>query len=320
MMKITPKQAFWGAIIIAFIGTITLVAVAWWQQSRSGPGFDRAARDAGPAITPDVLRRILSEAQDSALIDVETNALEPALDLIFNPVLDAIPAYADFHYSVLGEYTELLGAALGEAEEAMEKRLFGGFNERVTAASARLDQQLLDSYGAAVADNLQGFGLQVRPMIAMVQDDAKARFRVTAPVGALLVGATSGLGKAAAKVIAKKIGAKIAMKSAAKAASKWAATTTSAGLGTLACSWAGPGAVVCGGVAGLFTWFAVDAVVITIDEYFTRDEFEVDLAAMVTEVRRDLRDDLLAALNERAQTLTGPPPPPQSFSDQLSAD
>lgn len=56
----------------------------------------------------------------------QTNAaIERQIDKAFAPVYERIPAFLDWHYSIVGQYTELGQAALGALEEAIESRLFG---------------------------------------------------------------------------------------------------------------------------------------------------------------------------------------------------
>lgn len=309
MRNIRPARAFWGVIIALALITLLLVAVGWWRTEDPQHGAVSIDRDA--------LRALFEDALDQAVVGVRDEVLEPALDVVFAPVLAAIPAYADFHYSVLGEYAELIGSALGQAAAELESRLFAGFAGRLDTATARLDAELLARYSGAMAAGLGDTGTHAAPLIAMVQDDARARLAKTAPIGVLAAGATSGLGKVIAGKIATKIATKSAAKAAAKTGGKWLSALTGAGAGGLACSWAGPGAVVCAGVAGVATWIAVDAAVIKLDEYFNRDEFEAELAAMVAEMRTDLRNDLVQALNTRSHDLVGPA---RSFRDQGRTD
>jgi hypothetical protein len=56
-------------------------------------------------------------------------------------------------------------------------------------------------------------------------------------------------------------------------------------------------------VGGAASWFAVDAAAITIDEYFTRDDFEADLRLMVDEHRSVVRNRLIAAVERKSEDM-----------------
>jgi hypothetical protein len=77
-----------------------------------------------------------------------------------------------------------------------------------------------------------------------------------------------------------------------------------AGLGALGGSWAGPvGAAAGGAIGGAAAWFAVDAAVITIDEYFNRDDFEADLRVMVDEHRSVVLGHLIRAVQRKSEDM-----------------
>ena len=69
---------------------------------------------------------------------------------------------------------------------------------------------------------------------------------------------------------------------------------------TLLCSWSGPGAAACGVVGAVAAWLVTDAVIINLDEYFNRDEFEAELRQIIGEDRAEKKLLLEAALKEKA--------------------
>lgn len=295
------SRGFWGVILLMAATVLLALAVA----ALRGP--------ARHEIEPDTLQVILSDAATETVDKVRAEHLGPALDRVFAPVHAAIPAYADFHYSVLGEYTELANAALGQASEAILEKMFAGFETRLQAELTGLDQTLGEVYAAALQARLEELratlnapDLDFGPLTQAAIADAQDRFIVTLPINLVATTAVAaGVAKTASAVVAKKLAAKVAAKSAAKAASKLGAALTGAGVGALTCSWAGPAAVLCGVAGGAATWFAVDSAVVRIDAYFNRADFERDLAEMVDALRGDIEARALSALQQKAAAFDG---------------
>ena len=123
-------------------------------------------------------------------------------------------------------------------------------------------------------------------------------------------GALAG-GAATAAAVTKTLGTKVTTKLAAKAAGKTA--VKAAGIGGSAASGAvagllcGPTAWICapiaGVAAGIAAWFATDKVVIEVDEYLNRDEFEQELRAMIDNMRRQMKSQFISAYQQPLQAL-----------------
>ena len=223
----------------------------------------------------------------------------------------AVPAYAEFHYSVLGEYTELAGAVLGRMESELSTRLFGGMEEQLQAAAARIDT----AYVAAFATELErqtGKMLAATPEVDVLDQATQAvlasmeqRMRVTAPLAG--VAAMTG-GAAAIKVIssamAKKVATTVAAKAAAKGVVKTVAISGGAGTGAAVGLTVGPIGSLLGGVVGAIgAWLLADVAVVNIDEYFNREEFEQHLHAMIDAERDRMIADWTAGLRDRPEAL-----------------
>lgn len=308
---------FWGTIIVFAVASLVLVAVGLLRSENPTsevrgdppPSAEEAVAqefEMEPSTLQEVFERAARTARDQTSNDIDT-----LLDELYGPVYGGITSYADFHYTVLGEYTELVGAALGTAADGIKARLYNGFDERLERVADTLDARFADEFRAALMQELQAeipSGLSDVPLAPMTQraiEEALARVVVTVPVGTVI--ATVG-GAAAMKAVSAAIAAKVATKVAAKAAGKGVAKGTGvlggAGSGALIGSWAGPvGAAIGGAIGGAVAWFAVDAAVIMIDEYFNRDEFEADLRLMVDEHRSDVRGHLIKALDQKSEDM-----------------
>lgn len=308
---------FWGTIIFLAVASLGLVAVGLLRSDQSTsdlreepqPTQEEAAVQQ-VEIESNTLLTIFERAARKARTET-SDEIDPLLDDLYEPVYGGISSYANFHYTVLGEYTELVGAALGTAADAIEDRLYDGFDDRLERVANTLDARFADEFRTALMQELQAeipSELSNAPLAPFTQraiEDALARVRVTVPVGTVM--ATVG-GAAAIKAVSAAIAAKVATKVATKAAGKGVAKGTGilggAGLGALSGSWGGPvGAAVGGAIGAAATWFAVDAAVISIDEYFNRDDFEAGLHTMVEEHRSVVRGHLINALVRKSEDM-----------------
>ena len=278
-----PKFYFWATILTLTIGTLLLVVF--------GSVVNKTNIPSEYEISKTTLERIFSDTAEVARLAVEPD-VGAVLRSVYAPVYAAIPIYAEFHYSVLGEYTELTEAALGQMSGAIEKRLFAGFGTRLNGASQTLDQRYVEEYQNALKNNIQAkipaekLSLPLGQMSQSVLQDAMSRASITFPIASVSAGVVGSGGlKAISALIAKKMATKIAAKAAIKGVAKGGGILAGAGGGALLCSWSGPGAALCGIVGGTAAWLLTDAAIINIDEYYNRAEFEAELRLMIDDDR-----------------------------------
>lgn len=287
---------FWGTIALMLAATLGLWLLALRQAPAPAP--EPAPAPAPAEMTPTDLGALLDAATARARAEAEAQ-IGPLLDAAYAPAYAAIPTYADFHYSVYGEYAELTAAALGDIGARLQETLFAGLDDRLSEVARRVDTTFVTRFetGASVTSGSALLG----PVTRRALDSAKQRMLVTAPVA----GVTAVTGKAAlsvaAKLMAKKIGTKLALKAAAKSGGKLAAAVGGAGAGAGVCSWTGPGAGRCALAGGIGAWLVADYGIVKLDEFWNRDAFEADLRAMVDEQKADHRAALMAALQARAR-------------------
>ncbi|AZL58335.1 hypothetical protein EI545_05460 [Tabrizicola piscis] len=299
---------FWGSIVIMATLTIFLTVVAALRLGNEG-GAEAPATGAGigSAIVPSEqsaveLSEWLSNAREVALEAVKRQ-IDPLLNDAYKPAYNAIPQYADFHFSVVGEYTELSAAAFGDFSGNLEEILFGGIDERLHNVGIELDNIFNSAFSAALNTSVEAPGLTESGLGSVTRQalqDAQERMLVTVPVSTAAAVGTAASLKVAATAIAKKIAAKLAIKAAAKTGGKWAVAVTGAGTGAAICSPTGPGAGFCAALGGVGAWFLADSAIVRIDEYWTRDEFEADLRKMIDDQKSAHRAALEGALTARA--------------------
>lgn len=303
------RRTFWATIIGLAILTLALTVIG---SLRSGsvkvPDFvEKLLPPPSYDIPDNVVGNAVKTAAESAR-QSQVDRLDSELNKLFKPAYDAIPAYASFHYSVLGEYTELGAVALGKMSDQIEKRLFAGLDGRVVAMSADLDQGFKrvfkEVFDREIATHVESLGrrVEISQDSISVRDDVLSRMKVTAPLAGVAAIGSAAAVKPVAMAVAKKLAAKTAAKAASKGVVKSTGVLGSAGTGAAVCSPGGPVAsVACAVGAGLIGWFAVDAAVINLAEFFNRDEFEAEMRTLVDEQRNKLRIAVTNALSRRAE-------------------
>ena len=296
------SRFFWATVFILSVATLALTVVGRFRSTEPSP-------PAMVEINPTTLERLLSDTAIVAKTSVEPE-ISSLLDRVYGPAYEAIPAYADFHYSVLGEYVELTEAVTGQMSQALYERLFDGFERRLTDAAFNLDQRYVEEYRRNLQEQIaaqvsrESISLPLGKVTDAVLQDAKDRALTTLPLATVAVGiAGSGSLKVISATIAKKLAVKIAAKASAKGLAKGGGVMAGVGGGALLCSWSGPGAAVCGVVGGAAAWLLTDAVIVNIDEYFNREEFEAELQAILDEDRAEKRKLLAVALQEKAAAM-----------------
>jgi len=311
----TMSRAFWISIAVMALVFVTLTIISSLRSpvtgnTSSGISSTQSPPEPAPIEVPLLtLERWLGNAAKHTENKV-ASSIDDKLAEVYAPVFAAIPKYADFHYSVFGEYIELTQAVMGRMNNAVNEKLFDGFAGRVESEAALLGQEYVDIYTNALQDEIRkefpsvNTGIQLGPVTQAVISDAIDRAKITTPL-ATVAAAMAGRGalKVSTAVISKKIAARVAAKAAAKGIAKGGGILVGAGSGALLCSWSGPGAVLCGVVGGVGAWLVTDAVVINLDEYFNRDEFEADLRQLIDEDRKEKKSLLEKALKELSRTM-----------------
>ncbi len=296
-------------------------------------------------------RRMIPEADRLQLsldmqeaVDDERNLLQQqlrqqidaAVDRAFAPVHGHVADFADWYYSLTGEYMRYAHAVGGDMAEYLEQRL----RETVflpAALDVNLDAMLMSLNAGLVQEMAQSGGRLAAKLQLFVAENSRPSGAGEAVIGDSLnldqmfssglqlsttdVGrqvfatlAATGTGAAIAKgmgaAVVKKTVAEIAatksfhaasallVKLAAKSAVKGGGALAGAGAGAMICSPAGPGALVCGAIGGLVAWVAIDKAVIELDEALNRQLFEDDIHAAISVQQEQLKESLRQAYSE----------------------
>lgn len=402
------SRGFWGTLItlIILVGSVEFYgAIALHEQIKEVIDPNAAQRSKRssteplsndlPARSSSWRNRLISETFRSASGEYQslTQELKTSIKSSFKrsraKVDDQVDAWADWYFSVIGEYARLghLGAqALGKSNledymiTQLSERVFGPaavfkdlaelnreverrFSERHREVISHLEKvvksdpnahsetmsdedrrfvntrlQQLESLNhvatltplglATKLTSLGGVkaGLKFLASRAATKATSAGAIKIVASGGAK--GAIAGGTKA---VIAggAKVGAKVGAKAGAKVGAKAGALATGTSAAIL-CSPLGPIAAICGVTAGVVTWFAVDKVIVEVDELINREQFVADtrreLSALMDTLQSEVESDLdlyhsqilHTILSERAEELDQQPRPTRLI-DQISS-
>ena len=265
--------------------------------------LERQAVERWQAFRENLLRERLQRTE---------RAIQDGLDAAFDPVYGRIPKFLDWHYSIIGQYTELGQAAAGRLQQELEARLFSDLQQRIDDASTNVDLVMQDEMRTLIDQWVRMEGQRpptgvstaiYQDMLDMTIPQTVRRFGWSAPPSAVVaVGAGAG-GKAAAtalgKTLAKKLMASAAVKTAGKVAVKLGSLLPTAATGAAVGSVLGPpGAAIGGVVAGVAAWLALDSAVVNIDEHLNRSALEQDLVELVDGLNAEIRTALSDAVEE----------------------
>jgi hypothetical protein len=226
----------------------------------------------------------LDERRAAAEAGLE-RAIDQGLEQTFNAAEGQIPAFADWYYSLTGEYTRLFNAALGNLATFLAERLDelvfapAGTTEAIDALGARLGEASVAQVDAAVdevrdlllglvrasglpADQVrvsgewelgERLGSRLEPFVALSPEDI-ARQGIAASAGAAAGAVTAKkLGSAAVAKAATKLAAKPSVGAASALVAKLGLKSAAKAGGALGAAGGGAatGAVLCAGtVAG----------------------------------------------------------------------
>jgi len=257
--------------------------------------------------------------------------IDRKIEAVFAPVYAAIPRYADWYYSLTGEYLRY-AHALGSGvvrymEEKLKEILFD--ETGVEQALAELPRQLQPDMMRMVSRAGQGVLTDLSaelepdgkrkeqegswelagelPMDTLVSEElmpsvglaGRQLFSLGVGAGARALVAKGGGALLVKKMMATVAGGKsfqlaagMAGKLAAKSAVKGGGTLAGAGTGALICSPGGPLALLCVAAAGIATWLAVDLVVLEVDEQLNREELEAEIRLAIQTEEQALKESL----------------------------
>lgn len=326
-----PWRWFWAGFLLCIAAGLVLAlfagirGTAQWADRQLEPSAQtptvwseviQLTLHGGETLHLDPARLPLVQARARAWIaDREVEArlrlhreLAQAREDLLALTLEQVPRFADWHYSLQGEYARLLHAALGDLPHFMAERMLehvfepAGVSASLEAWVADLDRGLERELrdGALEANRL--LARMVREQAVEPTDTLELRVVERRTLGADLSarleprlglapedlarqGVAASTGALAGALAMKKLGlataGKLGLKAAggALAGSGGGAVTGAAlcGASVVAAPLAAGCALVGGIVAGIGTWMLVDKGVLETEEYLRRAAFETEL-------------------------------------------
>lgn len=313
-------------VLTLISATLLLLIAAMVRQPRladhpqpaARPSADVSPDGAEPAILENELEELaerrwrrFAESMRRDPLPATDQAIEERIDIAFAPVYERIPGFLDWHYSIVGQYTELGQAALGALEDAIESRLFAALQERIGTATEAVSEVMHEEIRTEIEDWVRresqtvpaGVMATYERMLEVTVADTVERFTVSA-VPSALVAVGTGVGSTVAvavlaKALAKKVMTAAALKTVGKVGGGIGGRLGGAAAGAAVGSVLGPVGAVVGGVAGgAAAWLAVDGAIVNIDEYLHREDLERELTGLVDEQKASVKSALAAAVDE----------------------
>jgi len=251
------------------------------------------------------IKRVLSENL-SLQVENLSQSIDKQIEELFAPIHSRVDSFLDFHYSVIGEYTELGSTATREISKAIQKRIFGDdFGTRLTEKQKTIEKlyrhRLEEYYTKLSAYATDGIDMEINSEILLnISDDISKRVEIQS------IKLGSIMGTAVAIKIATTISTKLATKATAKLAVKGVAKATikasSTGAAAAAGAVCGPLVWICAPVAATVVWFGTDSAIIAGDEYLHRDELKREILTTLDSEKIELKQTIQKHYQERLLT------------------
>ena len=253
-------------------------------------------------------KKILNERQQ-VINDIDST-IDQGLDRIFADVESGVDLYLDWYFTVIGEYQRLAAVITADVDTAMNEKLEeylftqSDFEAQLDHLDSMAEHLITDRFASMVSTlNIEldfascDIGrLDFTPLNQLDKDKLRASAAAVSGVGAGIV-TSKALAKKAAGVVVGKLAAKKSIQTGAAIASKaltkkGTSAVLSAGVGATVCAPAGPMAILCGFTAGVVTWFAVDKILIEVDEAINREKMRTDILNILEEQKAELKVQL----------------------------
>ncbi len=248
--------------------------------------------------------KILEIIKDSSKISKEKikQSICNNIDKAYEPLYLHIDNFADFHYSLRGEYTELLSILSDKMAKMLEKKLFkpANFDKNLNSALNDIKEEMK----TVLKEDFNRTQKRIKTILKLndsetdflfgeilniTKKDTLKRFTSSYP-NLLKAAGTSGASATGAflgaKLFSKTMGKKLAIKLAAKASIKIGAKASTAGgtaaAGAEAGALFGPFGAAVGGVVGAVVgWIATDKIVIEVDKILNEEDFKKEIKEMI---------------------------------------
>ena len=220
--------------------------------------------------------------------------IDSAFDQIFQDIKNKnLDQFLDFHYSVIGEYTELGAMAAGKIGKTIEERLLGlDFSKNIRVISENIDNQ----YIQAIKRHSLIIKEQAYQDIDMSLNDEtisslnnEVHKNISQQGGKLGILLSARLAPKIIVTISTKLAAKASGKIALKTGAKLSAKSANAFIGASAGSLCGPAIIICSPALAIGAWFATDALISMGDEILNREQFRNEIIVLLNQQNEVLK-------------------------------
>ena len=290
------EKIFWVATLVLLAVYIILIIVPLIPHKPIQP-----KEPFTPYEFPDYNDEIAKNLEEKK--QIMHNKITKEADDLFS--VDRVDDFLDFHYSVTGEYTELIVGTLGEIQEMVAEKLFNNFDKTQEDALSQMYEKfktVANEHSKFISNvMLDGVDatLNIKALIRLNNDiEFNNQIHFTKITG--LVTMITGSRIIASMVI------RFAARTALKIAARGGITAASASVGILC----GPYVVVCATVLATITWFTSDYVIIKLDEFWHREEFKQEIIGAINNSKQsfikqysDAYDNSLNEYSDKVQKL-----------------
>ncbi|MDH5415464.1 MAG: hypothetical protein OEW87_15105 [Flavobacteriaceae bacterium] len=323
------EKSFWITILCMFILYFSAVILANLKP------VQRFSKDTvlepylEKLLETDIVKNNLDEHQGeiNKSLNLQLDGLYDDTDIIIDKlyvdVENNVDTFLDFHYSVIGEYLEL-GAAVNDGirggdylQSLLEDKIIPeDFSGNYSNAMARIDdvfQSRVKKHREEI-EKIAFIGVDYdidNKALDILHSDINERIALNSSKTVAFIAGRVGLKgttKFATSILTKpfvKITSRLALKIPTKAATKFGikklvkvgVSLTAGGAATLAC---GP----CGVVVAAVTWFILDWLFVSGDEYINREELKIEILKAVEESKLNLKSTIKGSYHDAFEKLS----------------
>lgn len=276
----------WASRAILALVPLTILAGTFfsaWGQLRLEKHLRERVEAQWSAFSADMLQ--------AGSLPGTTQAIDRLVDDAFAPTYSGISEFLDWHYSFLGQATQVMLWVSGGLEEELGSRLVGGLVEPIGAipdSIARvMRNEVLTELDRWFGNDLASLPVALRPeyerLLQPIRESTRSRLMVTvapATIASAVTGAGTVVGtRALANRVAQRLSSRVALRLSSRVGLQSVGRLLATGL-------------------SVAVFLAIDKLFREVDEWLNRDDFEADLTALIDVERAELKSALTDAIEE----------------------
>lgn len=316
---------FWRTLILFIFIYVSISLVAIYKTQFNSENATQENKTLKEAITLIFIKESSNIIKENLLKNKEAifqnlkyeeekliASINKEIDEVFEQTLNSnIDKFLDFHYSIIGSYTELGTMAFSDYDKFVSQMLLGDdFADKINQATIKIEKE----YEISLKNHLD-FIESVSTVGVDFELNSKALNRIKEDINTNLLQQEIKLGvfglaisAKIASVITAKIAAKSALKTGAKAGSKIAGIGSGAALGASVGALCGPGAIICSPVGAVLgavgIWIATDFAINKSDEHFSREDLKKEIEDFINITKNEIKNNYISVLNPKIEEIS----------------